>query len=383
MIYKQRKIKIAIVTNIITTYREGFYDILFSNDNIDLTVYCQSNIPGTNFISIHSKYGERIKIVNFFSLKNDKLCWQKLPFKEIYQNYDVIFMNGNPRIISDLFFSTFLKIMNKNIIHWTMVRSFRANKYTEYLRLRWSKIFKNIFVYTDDEVDYLVKNNFNNKNIIGMNNGLDQKKIDLTIDKWNDDKLEQWQIDNNLQDKIVIITSARLIRKNKFDQLIEALVEVKIKYPNILLCFIGDGEERNELLSLTRSLSLENNIKFLGSIYEENLIAPWFLTSKILIHTGAIGLTLMHAFGYGLPIITHSTKKHHGPEFAAFKENINGFSYKEDDVGDLSNIIISKLNDENLELISKNAKYTAQNEYNIDIMVERFIKIVELTLDKK
>ena len=38
-----------------------------------------------------------------------------------------------------------------------------------------------IFVYTDKEVNYLRDMGFTKQCIIGMNNGLDQKKIDLNI----------------------------------------------------------------------------------------------------------------------------------------------------------------------------------------------------------
>ena len=89
---------------------------------------------------------------------------------------------------------------------------------------------------------------------------------------------------------------------------------------------IEEAEEEN-LKQKAKQLGVDNNIIWLGAIYEQESLAPWFLYSKALIHPGAIGLSLLHSMGYGLPVLTHSNLDMHMPEIAAFKEGMNGLFF--------------------------------------------------------
>ena len=60
--------KIAIVTNIIPSYREGFYNKLLKNEEADITIYCQKTIPNTKLKTIHSKYPGNVVVVKFIDL---------------------------------------------------------------------------------------------------------------------------------------------------------------------------------------------------------------------------------------------------------------------------------------------------------------------------
>ena len=85
-----KPLKVAIITNVIPTYREGFYDRLFAKTDLEVKVYCQENVPGINLKTIHSKYFKNVKLIKYVSAKRDKIVWQFLPWKELINNYDVI-----------------------------------------------------------------------------------------------------------------------------------------------------------------------------------------------------------------------------------------------------------------------------------------------------
>lgn len=372
------KLRIAILTNIIPSYREGFYDRLFAREDLDVTVYCQINIPGFNLKPIHEKYGERIKIVKFISAKKEKIVWQFLPWREIFTSYDVVFVSGNPRVLSDVLISIVLFIRGKSIVIWTQAHTFRANLFSERIRLIWTKFFKNIFVYTDAEVTYLRNKGFKSNFILGMNNGLDQKKIDTTILKWTDSHLKEWRRSKSLDDKILLLSCARLETKNKFEQVIRAMSLMLTNVPNLVWCLIGDGEDKNNLEKQVKISGIEKHVRFVGSIYQEDELAPWFLSSEILVHPAAIGLTLMHSFGYGLPVITHGKAEQHNPEYAAFETEFTGRNFNIGDIQSLADTIVELLVDR--EALSKMKSHTlqvAREKYNVDIMVERFVKIAK------
>jgi glycosyltransferase involved in cell wall biosynthesis len=373
---QNKKLKVAITTNIITTYRKGFYDRLFSRPDIDVTVYCQDYMPGMNLLSIHKQYPRNVKIIKFISAKKEKIVWQFLPWKEIITKYDVVFISGNPRVLSDVVLGTLLRLMGKRVVLWTMAHSYRGNKLTENIRLLWSRIFKNIFVYTDKEVEYLKEKGFKNHYILGMNNGLDQKNIDSIVSKWTEEKITKWMELNDYQNKKIIISCARLETKNNFRLVIEALPKIVQKIPNLLWFLIGGGDEEENLKKLASKLRVEKHIVFLGAIYEEEKLAPYFLSSLLFIHPAAIGLSLLHAFGYGIPVIVHEQINLHNPEIAAFEDGFTGKNFKFNDPDDLANVIITLLNNPNkINQMKRNVQKIAREQYNVDIMVDRFIQM--------
>jgi glycosyltransferase involved in cell wall biosynthesis len=372
----KKKLKIGITTNIITTYRKGFYDRLFSKPDIDVTVYCQDHMPGMNLLSIHKQYPSNVKIIKFISAKKEKIVWQFLPWTEIITKYDVVFVSGNPRVLSDVVLGTLLRLMGKRVVLWTMAHSYRGNKLTESIRLLWSRIFQNIFVYTDKEVEYLKEKGFRNHYILGMNNGLDQKNIDSIVSKWTEEKITKWMELHDYQNKKIIISCARLETKNNFGLVIEALPKIVQKIPNLLWFLIGGGDEEENLKKLASKLRVEKHIVFLGAIYEEEKLAPYFLSSLLFIHPAAIGLSLLHAFGYGIPVIVHDQIDLHGPEYAAFQNHITGKNFKFNDPDDLANVIITLLNNPNeINQMKRNVQKIAREQYNVDIMVDRFIQM--------
>jgi glycosyltransferase involved in cell wall biosynthesis len=372
-----KKISVALITNIIPKYREGFFDRILLDNSINIDIFCQKEIPGMNIKTIHQKYHKKVNLVKYFSADGEKIAWQFLPFFRLLRKYDVFIVQGNPRYLSDLFFGTLLRILNKKVVLWTMAHSYNSNKNFESIRLLWTKIFNYIFVYTDAEVLYLQKRGFDKKHIIGMNNGLDQKEIDSEIKKWTSELLKNWKTSLNLDNKVILLSCARVVEKNKFLNFLEIFPNVLKYNKNIVWCIIGDGDEIDLLKNKSIELGINKNILFIGEIYDQNRLAPWFLCSTLFIHPGAIGLGLLQAYGYGLPVITHGNKANHGPEFAAFSNNETGYTYIENDYINLKNVVISSLeNFDNLADIRNNIWYIARQKYNVDIMAERFLGII-------
>lgn len=368
--------KIAILTNIIPSYREGFYDRLFNREDISLTIYCQDTIPGRNLKSIHEKYGENVKIVKYLSADKEKMVWQFIPWRSVLSGYDVVFVEGNPRILTNVLISLALHIFNKGVVIWTQAHSFRNNKLAENIRLFWLRFYKYIFVYTDSEVSFLRNKGFKTNIMLGMNNGLDQKKMDLSRSEWPKEQLQQWRQSNGTINNRIVLSCARLDKKNKFDQFLQALPLILNQTPDLLWCIIGDGDERANLERQVSSMGLNKYVHFTGSLYSENELAPWFLSAELLIHPAAIGLTLLHSFGYGLPIVTHGTANLHGPEYAAFEPEKTGRNFKMDDISDLALTVVSLLNEKATLLKMKDhVLHLAREKYNVDIMVEQFLKI--------
>jgi glycosyltransferase involved in cell wall biosynthesis len=380
----QDKLRIAIITNIIPIYRKGFYDRLFRRQDIYVKVYCQDRIPGIRLDSLYYLYPGNVELVKYISLKKERLAFQFLPWHRIIKDYDVIFISGNPRVLSDLIFGSLLRLIKKRVVLWTMARSYRGNKITENIRLLWARIFPIIFVYTDKEVDYLKNKGFNKHFILGMNNGLDQNKIEAAIKLWPEERLNEWKEKKGYKGKLILLSVGRLQTKNKYALMLRALTQIIPEKPEVIWCLIGDGEEKGLLEKMAKELGINKNIKFIGALFDEEKLAPYFLSAKLFIHPGAIGLSLLHAFGYGLPVITHNREDLHCPEYAAFVNGITGQTFSYNDPMSLADVIIRTLNSrEKINEMKINVQKIAREKYNVDVMVERFVEIARYAANMK
>ena len=373
--------KVAIITNVIASYRRGFYEALSEKD-VDFSVFCQSHMPGFNLKPIQKELGIKLVEVPFFSLKQEKAAWQWLPIRKLWSDFDIYVFYGNPRILSNVIWATLLKLLGKPVVIWGQGHGYGANPITERLRLFWWRFFNYILVYTDEETHQLKQNGFKNTTIIGANNGLDQRQIDTVSSFWNADKLEAWRIQQGITEKKIILSSARLAPEKHFELIIDALPMLIEAFPELLWVVIGDGLLKTQLQTQARNLNVANHIRWLGAIYDEKKLAPWFLSSEALIHPGAIGLSLFHAFGYGLPVITHHNAYNHGPEFAAMEDGVSGLLFQENDETSLRQQIERMLENNQLkELFKNNALDIARTKYNTQIMADRFVDIVRQCYD--
>ena len=337
--------KVAILTNVLPSYRQGFYDRLFARSDLSVTAYCQASIKGLNVSPIHERYPGRVRLLRSVALRREALVWQSLPWREIFSGYDVVFVDGNPRNLSHALAATSLRLFGRKVVLWTMGHSYSAHRFSERVRLAWTRLFPRIFLYTDAEVRYLREHGFVRHELNAMNNGLDQKLIDAASAAWPASRLDKWRAAKGLGGRMLLLSCARLDPKNQFEQVIAALPEIIRRAGDAVWCVVGDGPARDALEAQAAAAGLTGNVHFAGEIYDQEELAPWFLSASVFVHPAAIGLSLLHAFGYGLPVVTHSDAAHHGPEFSAFEDGRTGRSFPEGDVACLAAAVNGLIDD--------------------------------------
>lgn len=177
-------------------------------------------------------------------------------------------------------------------------------------------------------------------------NAIDQSSIVAATARWRSqpDELESFRSRHGLAGPVVLFLSRLEPDKNP-PLLVEAFAKVLARHPDATLVLIGDGSSRAETESAIDRLGIRDRVRLVGATYEEDRIAPWALSSSLLVHPGGIGLSLMHAFGYGLPVITTDRMALHGPEVEILEEGRNGLFFRDGDAQDLAERIVSLLED--------------------------------------
>jgi len=365
--------RVAVVTNVLPHYRGAFYDRLFQRRDLDVHVFCQRAIPGMNLETVHARF-PRVSLVPAMSLSRERLAWQWLPWARLLSSFDVLFVSGNPRVVSNVVLATAARVLGRPVVLWGQAHTANADPRTERLRHWWWRRFRNLFVYTDGEARWLRGRGFTCHHIVGMNNGLDQRRIDAAAASWTPERLHAWRRQEGLEGRAVVLSCARLEPKNRFDLWLSAMPAVIARVPDLLWCVIGDGEERRVLEARGRDLGLDRHVRWLGALVDEDRLAPWFLASRLLVHPEAIGLTLLHAFGYGLPVVTQDDPAGQMPEFDAFVPGRTGMVYRRGDAADLGDTVGRCLRDDKvLDRMGDEARRIAREAYNVDVMVERFV----------
>lgn len=176
-----------------------------------------------------------------------------------------------------------------------------------------------------------------------------------------------------LNGRKVLVFCSRLTPKTRLLQAIDAVARLRADHPDILLSVIGDGALRSEAEAKVKALGLGSHVRFLGAMFDEDQLAPWFLSAQCLLYPGPIGLSLLHAFAYGLPVVTHDNLRNQNPEIAALEPGANGLTFKENDVADFANALGRILSDPALQsAMSQQARITAHRDYTMQAMVRNF-----------
>lgn len=90
-----------------------------------------------------------------------------------------------------------------------------------------------------------------------------------------------------------------------------------------------------------------------------------------------IGLSLHHAFGYGLPAVVFDNRMRHGPEFEVLVSGRNAIIVKEDDLNELADALCSLLSDPELSArLGRNGRETILREYTVEPMVDNFTRAI-------
>jgi glycosyltransferase involved in cell wall biosynthesis len=370
-------VNVAIITNVIPSYRRGFYRRLLGRPQPTIRVLCQCRLPGFNLKLIHHEFRDHVTLVPFWGSEKG-LVWQQLPVRRLWRDYDAYVFYGNPRVISNVLWATIFRLLGRRVVMQGQAHSAGANRLAERLRLTWWRLFDAILVYTDREAVVLKRRGFASKRVVGLNNGLDQQEIEAAKADWPEERLSMWQAEQGLGDRPILLSVARLVPEKGFDFVLSALPALVRQFPGLLWSVVGDGNARADLEARAKELGLSEHVRWLGAIYDERALAPWFLSSWALVHASGIGLTLLHAFGYGVPVVVHHNIENHWPEIAAFEDGKNGLTFVEGDADAFCAAVSRLLRDQGLrEELGRNALEVAQTRYNADVMVERFLSALD------
>ena len=364
--------RVFIIQPVVPEYRISFFEKV--NDFLQIEIYC-SKIDQLGVRSIEDlkvyKYINNLSLNCFFK---KTILWQE-NIKADFKPEDVLVINGNPRFLSNLILLLRAKKAGTTVIWWGHGWSSTSKPWRAKLRICMTRVLADkVLLYTEKERQSYIKIGFPENKVFALNNGIDTSSSNILRQSISSKNINCFIKSKGFDDKRLVLFVGRLTEKSRGELLIKALDQLA---GDIHVIFVGDGVEKQHLIELCVSMNVEDRVTFTGAIFEEELLAYWMLASHAFVYPGAVGLSLLHAFSYGLPAVIHSDDEYQMPEHAAFKNEYNGFYFERENVQSLAASITKLLESPKHKEMRENALRTVQNSYNVDDMVKRFIQAVD------
>ncbi len=204
-------------------------------------------------------------------------------------------------------------------------------------------------------------------------NALDQRPIQAARQAWLEQpgRLAAFRRDHGIADGPVVLYVSRIKPENRVDLLVRAAALLRDRHPHLRVVIVGAGGDLDGLKELTEAQGLADTVWFTGAIYDEMALAPWFLSADAFCYPANVGLSLLHAFGYGLPVITTDRNDLQNPEVEALEPGRNGLVYRHGDAEALACELARLFSDRGLrDRLAAEAHVTAAQRFNLRTMVD-------------
>jgi glycosyltransferase involved in cell wall biosynthesis len=186
---------------------------------------------------------------------------------------------------------------------------------------------------------------------------------------------------HGLENKKVIIFAGRLVPEKRADHVIRAMKKVIQTVPDAHLIVVGDGPERKKLEYLVEEIGVKNCCSLIGEIYNEEILARYFLISRAAVMPAYAGLAIQHAFAYAVPVILGDIRDSHGPEAKLVVNGGTGLYFKDSDINGLAAAIMEILENDSLyQHLSHNAFQVITEKHNKQKMADGIIQAIRWAL---
>lgn len=367
-----KKPQILVIQPIVPHYREPFFRLLAASDYMDVTTAYGEAEKNASLQSIKSPSFKTLKLKNFLYSSKYPLYFQFGILSAILsKRYDVIIACFEIRAISSMLMYPIARLMGIKWVWWGHGIGPGESPLSKNVRLAVLKNASALLLYDAERGEKFISWGVPREKVFIAWNSIDMSEIESLRHDFTPDRHR-------------ILYIGRLIREKKVDLAIRAFAKAAGRLnEQIILTIIGDGPEKQALIDLATDLGISHHVEFAGAMYDQKPLSELFNTALISVSPGGIGLSCMHSFGYGVPVVVADNEPH-GPEFSAIRDRYNGRIFHSGDVEGFADIIVSILTDfSELSNMSRNAVETISGRYNLANMVSAFEDAVRFAFRSK
>lgn len=293
--------------------------------------------------------------------------WQSGALTLPIRKGDTLVVCGAPRNLSTLLLLTKARIKGVRTIWWGQYWSATTEPRRHRLRMKLSRFADALLFYTDAEVSRFQADGWTHPGPVGaVNNGMDLNEVRRLRHSYSPEVRGR-----NL------LFIGRLTAKAQLNLAIDALAEPALA--STYLHVIGGGTEEAALRTRAAARGVADRITWYGGTTDEALIAEVANRCAAFVYPGQVGLSLIHAMGYGLPCIVHDQPLRHMPEIAAFEKGMTGTTFAEGNAVALARAVTTIIDGPGAaasQMAVRCCEVTRAN-YTTEAMASRFIDFHE------
>lgn len=374
-------VRFHLVTPAQPKYRVPVFRELASRENVELLVFYGKNSIVQNVLS--EGYAARETPERRLQFRGrTALMWHsaQLVCAASFLPADVLGLSWNVRYASLVPALLLARFRGIPTLLWGHGFSKQESWFRRYLRIRVGRLATAVVVYNHLTAAKVIDGGIDSNKVFVALNALDQASIQKARLEWLQDtgRLAAFRQAQGIEHRSIVLFVSRLDPENRVELLLEAIATVGTVVTGATAVIIGSGTAEADLRRRARELGLADKVRFLGPIYEESDLAAWMLCADVFCYPANIGLSLLHAFGYGLPVVTGDNISAHNPEIEAFEDGVNGLFFRHGDARSLADTLELLIKDKELAVrLGEEALRTVLERFTLEGMVNGLEAAIE------
>lgn len=299
---------------------------------------------------------------------------------------DVVVMPWNARQRDMGGHLRWLRTRRVGSVLWGHGYSKHEKLWRRWLRNHMARRADAILLYNQTAARRLINEGFSADRVVVAPNALDQTVNQQVREYWQEhpDQLTELARRYDLVDRKIVLFVSRLDSANRLDLLIKALPTIVNRTPTATLLIVGGGDiERDRLESLTQQLGVVDHVRFTGPVYDPREVGGLMSLGDVFCYPRNIGLSILHAFAFGLPVVTSDQTESQNPEIESLREGVNGRLYRDHDAHDLARVITDCLQDNSMrQQLSLESLRTAHEIYTPRAMIDGMLNAIKVAVSR-
>jgi len=367
---------IVIFYNCIPHYRKAFFEKLSASEDLNVT-FLADDTTDTKHMEVIASSSDSMRIrpvrTKALRLLGKTLFAHPGILKALRQEKpDMLIPLGNPHILTTWLIMLWGRIHSIPVVLWTHGTLRKEHGIKRLFRLAYYRLSAGLFLYGAHAQQLLQEMGLKHTPMYPIYNSLDYEAQRAISEMTSPEDISKFResLGIGTASKVLIFTG-RLQPVKKLDLLVKLTKRLNLETLDTHCILIGDGDERERLQELALTLGVADKFHFLGAVHDEEKLGLAMLSADLYVIPSGAGLSVMHALGYGVPVLLHDNFEHHFPEWEAVEHCVNGLFYRENDMEDMIDKAISYLTGKHPEIQPDacyraiEAKYTAEKQYRV------------------
>jgi L-malate glycosyltransferase len=370
--------------NCIPHYRARIFELLSQYEDVNFSVVADPE-PDTPYLRTITESDQRaIRVMPAHTRiiripKMPDFYWQPGALQCVIREHpDAVIALGSPYSLTAWAMLIYGRLRKVPILLWShgLLKEESGPKW--WLRRLLFRLADGLLLYGDYAKELLQKKGFSPERMFVVYNSLDFDTQTQIARQISSGDIAEFRASLGVRENERLVAyTGRIQPEKRLDLLIQAVVKLAREGKYVHVVLVGEGGAREAIAQMADKAGIASYVHFLGEQYDEKYLGTILGASDLAVIPSAAGLSIMHAFVFGTPVLIHDRIEFHGPEWEAVIDGKTGFFYRYGDINDLA----AKMEQAIFPVPAKSTmadacKSVINEKYNPHRQVETFVRAV-------